>query len=68
MPLKDNTTNSNQIETKLAALGLKIPERLKVLPDVKTPSTRVRIRGDKPTSQSWTTKSRWLYCRTDLER
>jgi enamine deaminase RidA (YjgF/YER057c/UK114 family) len=46
---KNNTTtiNSNQIETKLAAIGLKIPERLKVPPDVKTPSTWVRIRGDK---------------------
>ena len=41
------TTNSNQIETKLAALGLKIPERLKVPPNVKTPSTWVRVRGDK---------------------
>jgi enamine deaminase RidA (YjgF/YER057c/UK114 family) len=48
--LNDNnitTTNSNQIETKLAALGLKIPERLKVPPNVKTPSTWVRVRGDK---------------------
>ena len=41
------TTNSNQIETKLADLGLKIPERLKVPSNVKTPSTWVRVRGDK---------------------
>lgn len=41
------TTNSNQIETKLATLGLKIPERLKVPSNVKTPSTWVRVRGDK---------------------
>ena len=48
--LNDNnatTNNSNQIETKLDALGLKIPERLKVPPNVKTPSTWVRVRGDK---------------------
>jgi enamine deaminase RidA (YjgF/YER057c/UK114 family) len=48
--LNDNNTttnNSNQIETKLDALGLKIPERLKVPPNVKTPSTWVRVRGDK---------------------
>ena len=46
---KNNTTtiNSNQIETRLAAIGLKIPERLKVPPDVKTPSTWVRIRENK---------------------
>src|SRR5919199_5378928 len=48
--LNDNNTttnNSNQIETKLDAIGLKIPKRLKVPPDVKTPFTWVRIRGDK---------------------
>ena len=48
--LNDNNTttnNSNQIETKLDALGLKIPERLKVQPNVKTPFTWVRVRGDK---------------------
>jgi enamine deaminase RidA (YjgF/YER057c/UK114 family) len=48
--LNDNnttTTNSNQIETKLADLGLKIPERLKVPSNVKTPFTWVRVRGDK---------------------
>ena len=48
--LNDNNTtsnNSNQIETKLDALGLKIPERLKIPPNVKTPSTWVRVRGDK---------------------
>jgi enamine deaminase RidA (YjgF/YER057c/UK114 family) len=48
--LNDNnttTTKSNQIETKLADLGLKIPERLKVPSNVKTPSTWVRVRGDK---------------------
>ena len=48
--LNDNNTttnNSNQIETKLDALGLKIPERLKVPPNVKTPFTWVRVRGDK---------------------
>jgi len=35
--------NYNQIVT----LGLKIPEPLKVPPNVKTPSTWVRVRGDK---------------------
>jgi enamine deaminase RidA (YjgF/YER057c/UK114 family) len=39
--------DSTQIESKLGTLGLKIPEQLKVLPNVKTPSTWVRIRGDK---------------------
>ena len=41
------TTDSNQIETKLADLGLKIPERLKVPSNVKTPFIWVRVRGDK---------------------
>jgi enamine deaminase RidA (YjgF/YER057c/UK114 family) len=35
------------IQFKLDTLGLKIPEKLKVPPNVKTPSTWVRIRGDK---------------------
>lgn len=45
MPSKDD--NANQIETKLNALGLKLPEPLKVPTNVKTPFTWVRIRGNK---------------------
>lgn len=37
----------DQIESKLNALGLNLPERLKVPPNVKTPSTWVSLRGDK---------------------
>lgn len=45
MSSKDD--NANQIETKLNALGLKLPEPLKVPTNVKTPFTWVRIRGNK---------------------
>jgi hypothetical protein len=45
MPSKDD--NANQIETNLNALGLKLPEPLKVPTNVKTPFTWVRIRGNK---------------------
>jgi enamine deaminase RidA (YjgF/YER057c/UK114 family) len=45
MPSIDN--NANRIETKLNALGLKLPEPLKVPTNVKTPFTWVRIRGNK---------------------
>lgn len=37
----------DKIEFKLNALGLNLPERLKVPLNVKTPSTWVRLRGDK---------------------
>jgi enamine deaminase RidA (YjgF/YER057c/UK114 family) len=39
--------NIDQIEAKLDSLGLKLPKPLQVPPNVKTPSTWVRIRGDK---------------------
>jgi enamine deaminase RidA (YjgF/YER057c/UK114 family) len=45
MPSKDD--NANRIETKLNALGLKLPEPLKVPTNVKTPFTWVRMRGNK---------------------
>jgi enamine deaminase RidA (YjgF/YER057c/UK114 family) len=49
MSLKDNTKNNNadQIETRLASLGLKLPEPLKVPPDIQTPFAWVRIRGNQ---------------------
>jgi hypothetical protein len=37
----------DKIESKLNALGLNLPEKLKVLPNVKTPSTWIRLRDDK---------------------
>ena len=39
MSLKDNTKNNNsdEIETRLASLSLKLPESLKVPPDIQTP-------------------------------
>ena len=37
----------DRIESKLNSLGLKIPQPLKVPPDVKTPSVWIRIRRDK---------------------
>jgi enamine deaminase RidA (YjgF/YER057c/UK114 family) len=45
--LKYNSNDMDQIEFKLNSLGLKIPQPLKVPPDVKTPSVWIRIRGDK---------------------
>lgn len=42
----NNNNNTNQIETKLNALGLKLPESLKVPPNVKTPFSWIRIRGN----------------------
>jgi enamine deaminase RidA (YjgF/YER057c/UK114 family) len=49
MTLKEDNNNKTKdnIQVKLHTLGLKIPEPLKVPPNVKTPSTWVRIRGDK---------------------
>jgi len=44
---EDNNQIKDDIQTKLDTLGLKIPEPLKVPPNVKTPSTWVRVRGDK---------------------
>jgi enamine deaminase RidA (YjgF/YER057c/UK114 family) len=49
MTLKEGNNNQTKdnIQVKLHTLGLKIPEPLKVPPNVKTPSTWVRVRGDK---------------------
>ena len=49
MSLKDDTKNNNvdQIETRLASLGLKLPELLKLPPDIQTPFSWVRIRGNQ---------------------
>ena len=49
MSLKDNTKNNNsdQTETRLASLGLKLPESLKVPPDIQTPFAWVRKRGNQ---------------------
>jgi hypothetical protein len=49
MSLKDYTKNNNsdQIGTRLASLGLKLPESLKVPPDIQTPFAWVRIRGNQ---------------------
>ena len=44
---KNNKQIQDNIEAKLHSLGLKIPPQLKVPRNVKTPSTWVRIRGDK---------------------
>jgi hypothetical protein len=49
MSLKDNTKNNNsdQIETRLASLSLKLPESLKVPPDIQTPFAWVLKRGNQ---------------------
>jgi enamine deaminase RidA (YjgF/YER057c/UK114 family) len=49
MSLKDDTKNNNadQIETRLASLGLNLPEPLKLPPDIQTPFAWVRIRGNQ---------------------
>jgi enamine deaminase RidA (YjgF/YER057c/UK114 family) len=49
MTLKEDNNNKTKdnIQVKLHTLGLKIPEALKVPPNVETPSTWVRVRGDK---------------------
>jgi hypothetical protein len=41
------STSNDQIQSKLDSLGLKLPEPLKVPPNVKTPSAWIRIRKDK---------------------
>src|SRR5690242_8093453 len=43
----DNNQTKDNIQAKLDTLGLRIPEPSKVLPNVKTPFTWVRVRGDK---------------------
>jgi hypothetical protein len=43
----NNNNNIDQIEAKLDSLGLKLPQPLKVPPNVKTPSAWIRIRKDK---------------------
>jgi hypothetical protein len=45
--LRYNNNNIDQIEAKLDSLGLKLPQPLKVPPNVKTPSAWIRIRKDK---------------------
>ena len=47
MSLEDNSINNlDLIETKLVSLGLKIPEPLKLPPDIQTPFAWVRVRGN----------------------
>ena len=46
-PLLKYNNDMDQIEAKLNSLGLKIPQPLKVPPDIKTPSVWIRLRGDK---------------------
>jgi enamine deaminase RidA (YjgF/YER057c/UK114 family) len=41
------STSNDQIQSKLDSLGLKLPQPLKVPPNVKTPSAWIRIRKDK---------------------
>jgi enamine deaminase RidA (YjgF/YER057c/UK114 family) len=43
----NNYDNTDLIEAKLNSLGLKIPQQLKVPPNIKTPSAWIRLRGDK---------------------
>ena len=46
-PSSRYNNNIDQIEAKLDSLGLKLPQPLKVPPNVKTPSVWIRIRKDK---------------------
>jgi enamine deaminase RidA (YjgF/YER057c/UK114 family) len=41
------STSNDQIQSKLDSLGLKLPQPLKALPNVKTPSAWIRIWKDK---------------------
>lgn len=41
------STSNDQIQTKLDSLGLKLPQSLRVPPNVKTPSAWIRIWKDK---------------------
>jgi enamine deaminase RidA (YjgF/YER057c/UK114 family) len=43
----NNYDNTDLIEAKLNSLGLKIPQPLKVSPNIQTPSAWIRLRGDK---------------------
>src|ERR671939_413930 len=43
----NNHEKTDLIEAKLNSLGLKIPQPLKVPPNIKTPSAWIRLRGDK---------------------
>ena len=43
----NNYDKTDLIEAKLNSLGLKIPQPLKVPPNIKTPSAWIRLRGDK---------------------
>ena len=42
-----SSTSNDQIQSKLDSLGLKLPQPLKVPPNVKTPSAWIRIQKDK---------------------
>ena len=50
--LKQFKSYYGRVETKLNSLGLKIPQPLKVPPNVKTPSAWIRLRGNKHTFQA----------------
>jgi hypothetical protein len=41
------STSNDQIQSRLDSLGLKLPQPLKVQPNVKTPGAWIRIRKDK---------------------
>src|SRR5918912_1469409 len=43
----NNHEKTDLIEAKLNSLGLKIPQPLKVPPNIKTPSAWIRLRGNK---------------------
>ena len=44
---QNNKNKNDRIEAKLLSLGLKLPQPLKVPPNIKTPSAWVRIHKDK---------------------
>ena len=46
-PIALISTSNDQIQAKLDSLGLKLPQLLKVPPNVKTPATWIRIWKDK---------------------
>src|SRR5918996_1890603 len=41
------TNYTDEVETKLTSLGLRLPEPLKLPPSIKTPFTWVRVRGNQ---------------------
>ena len=44
---KNSDKTGNTIQSKMDTLGLKIPEKLQIPKNTKTPPTWIRIRGDK---------------------